>query len=156
MTSQPEDGSALAHLAVQVAAHRGQITGLGERLTEVEQALADMPGGKGLPAIKWAALSPEDAAAVRADLSAWVDGVLLVFYPSARDSLRDCWAAHADAITEVSLIWLEYKRVFDPSRPPLADALVYHDRWLPGALRRVAKITERCGQLEGCRLAPRR
>ena len=34
-------------------------------------------------------------------------------------------------------------------RPSLADSLVYLDRWLPGTLRRVKAITEKCTGIEG-------
>jgi hypothetical protein len=34
-------------------------------------------------------------------------------------------------------------------RPSLADTLVYLDRWLPGTLRRVKAITEKCTGIDG-------
>jgi hypothetical protein len=54
--------------------------------------------------IAWHDLDDQEAAAVRADLARWADEVLFPAYPSARDSIRECWPSHPDAVTEVSLI----------------------------------------------------
>ena len=86
--------------------------------------------------------------------------MLFPLYPSARESVRDCWDKHPDAVTELSACWLEFRRIFAPAaparsgkpaprRPPLADTLVYLDRWLPGTLRRVKAITEKCTGIDG-------
>ena len=53
-------------------------------------------------------------------------------------------------MTEVSLIWLEFRRIYRAAHPPLADSLVLFDRWLPGVLRRVRQITDRCTGIDGC------
>ena len=100
--------------------------------------------------IAWHELDGGQAAAVRADLAKWAEEVLFPAYPSARDSIRDCWLSHPDAVTEVSLIWLEFRRIYRAARPPLADSLVLFDRWLPGVLRRVRQITDRCTGIDGC------
>ena len=44
--------------------------------------------------IAWHDLDPDEAAAVRADLATWVDQVLFPLYPSARESVRECWHQH--------------------------------------------------------------
>jgi hypothetical protein len=72
-------------------------------------------------------------------------------------AVRDCWDQHPDAVTELSACWLEFRRIFAPAgpgrpaarRPSLADTLVYLDRWLPGTLRRVKAITEKCTGIDG-------
>ena len=56
----------------------------------------------------------------------------------------------AVSLTEVSLIWLEFRRIYRAAHPPLADSLVLFDRWLPGVLRRVRQITDRCTGIDGC------
>jgi hypothetical protein len=155
---QPE-GETLAHFAVVLAAHRGQLAALDDRvrhLAETVQALAEA-GPKGPPMIAWHDLDPDQAAAVRADLAMWVGQVLFGLYPSACESVRDCWDKHPDAVTELSACWLEFRRIFAPAgpgrpaarRPSLADSLVYLDRWLPGTLRRVKAITEKCTGIDG-------
>jgi hypothetical protein len=155
-------GETLAHFAVVLAAHRGQLAALNgkvNRLAETVEALAEA-GPKGPPMIPWHDLEPDEAAAVRADLAQWVGQVLFAIYPSARESVRDCWHQHPDAVTELSAAWLEFRRIFAPAtparpgpashrRPPLADSLVYLDRWLPGTLRRVKVITDKCTGIDG-------
>ncbi len=148
----PPEGETLAHFAVVLAAHRGQLAALDgkvEHLAETVRTLAD-GGPKGPPMIAWHELDGGQAAAVRADLAKWADEVLFPAYPSARDSIRDCWLSHADAVTEVSLIWLEFRRIYRAAQPPLTDSLVFFDRWLPGVLRRVRQITDRCTGIDGC------
>jgi hypothetical protein len=153
------EGETLAHFAVVLAAHRGQLAALDgkiKRLAQAVEALTDA-GPKGPPMIAWHDLNPDQAAAVRADLAAWVGQVLFAVYPSARESVRDCWDKHPDAVTELSACWLEFRRIFTPAdagrpavrRLSLADTLVYLDRWLPGTLRRVKAITEKCTGIDG-------
>jgi hypothetical protein len=157
----PEEET-LAHFAVVLAAHRGQLAALDgkvKHLSETVQALTE-GGPKGPPMIAWHDLDPDEAAAMRADLATWVGEVLFPLYPSARESVRECWHQHPDAVTELSACWLEFRRIFAPAapsngkaapsrRPPLADSLVYLDRWLPGTLRRVRAITDKCTGIEG-------
>lgn len=160
-------GETLARFAVMLAAHRGQLAALDgkvERLSETVQALSEGTP-KGPPMIAWHDLGPDEAAAVRADLAQWVDQVLFPLYPSAQESVRDCWDKHSDAVTELSACWLEFRRIFAPAapaapgkptarRPSLADTLVYLDRWLPGTLRRVKAITDKCTGIDGHILPP--
>ena len=40
----------------------------------------------------------------------------------------------------------EWHHVYGGNRPDLARALEFHDRWLPGTMRRIAAITWTCGQ----------
>jgi hypothetical protein len=157
------EGETLAHFVVVLAAHRGQLAALDgkvKRLAETVQALTE-GGPKGPPMIAWHELDQGEAAAVCADLAKWVDEVLFAVYPSARQSVRECWRQHPDAVTELSACWLEFRRIFAPTasskpgksapprRPSLADSLVYLDRWLPGTLRRVRAITDKCTGIEG-------
>ena len=158
----PPEGETLAHFAVVLAAHRGQLAALDgkvKHLAETVEALAE-EGPKGPPMIAWHDLDPGEAAAVRADLGKWVGEVLFSLYPSARESVRECWHQHPDAVTELSACWLEFRRIFAPAapskpgkppprRPSLADSLVYLDRWLPNTLRRVKAITEKCTGIDG-------
>jgi len=158
---QPE-GETLAHFAVVLAAHRGQLAALDGKVKDLAQTVEALANGgpKGPPMIAWHDLDADQAAAVRADLARWVGEVLFPLYPSARESVRDCWDQHPDAVTELSACWLEFRRIFAPAAPPkpgkpaarrpsLADSLVYLDRWLPGTLRRVKVITDKCTGIDG-------
>ena len=158
---QPE-GQTLAHFAVVLAAHRGQLAALDGKIKHLSQTVEALSqaGPKGPPMIAWHDLDVDEAAAVRADLAKWVSEVLFPLYPSARESVRECWHQHPDAVTELSACWLEFRRIFAPAtpakpakpaprRPSLADSLVYLDRWLPNTLRRVKVITEKCTGIDG-------
>ena len=67
--------------------------------------------------IAWHDLDDQEAAAVRADLAKWVGEVLFPLYPSARESVRECWDKHPDAVTELSACWLEFRGIFTPAVP---------------------------------------
>ena len=162
MTHPPEPPripDATAALAVQVAALRGQVrlifarleqaglTGdlnLADRLTElartVTQSLDRPPRGPAAP--YWIGLDPAEHAAQLAELRHWADTVLRREYGGYR--LPACWANHPHAIWELSTLAAEWHRTYGRTQPSLDRALEFHDRWLPGTMRRIADITRRC------------
>ena len=75
-------------------------------------------------------------------LRQWADAVLRQHYDGYE--LRDCWPRHIHAIWELSTLAAEWHRTYNRKNPDLDRALEFHDRWLPGAMRRVADITRRC------------
>jgi hypothetical protein len=162
MTSPPEPAPAeatAAALAVQVAALRGQvrlifarldkagITGdlnLADRLADlaraVTQALDSPPRGPAAP--YWIGLDPSEHAAQLTELREWTDTVLRREYGGYQ--LSACWSNHPHAIWDLSTLAAEWHRTYGSSRPSLDRALEFHDRWLPGTIRRIADITRRC------------
>jgi hypothetical protein len=162
MTSPPDPSRAAdtaAALAVQVAALRGQVrlifarldkaglTGdlnLADRFADlartVTQALDSPPRGPAAPC--WTGLSPHDHAAQLAELRQWTDTVLRREYGGYQ--LRACWENHPHAIWELSTLAAEWHRTYNRKRSDLDRALEFHDRWLPGTMRRIADITRRC------------
>ena len=48
------------------------------------------------------------------------------------------------AIWELSTLAAEWHRTYSGSRPDLARALEFYDRWLPGTMRRITGITRAC------------
>jgi hypothetical protein len=159
MTSPPEPPPAVAALAAQVASLRGQVRAIfarldragltGDRNLAAElQSLADIvtetldtrPHGPAAP--YWIGLSPEDHAARLAELQEWADTILRRQYGGY--PLPACWASHPHAIWELSTLAAEWHRTYNRKDPDLNRALEFHDRWLPGAMRRVADITRRC------------
>ena len=165
----PPEGETLAHFAVVLAAHRGQLAALDGKvrhLSETVQALTE-GGPKGPPMIAWHDLDPDEAAAVRADLAKWVDEVLFALYPSARRVGAGMLApAPRRGNRTISMLAgipqdlrprrpVQARQASPPRRPPLADSLVYLDRWLPGTLRRVRAITDKCTGIEGHIPSPR-
>ncbi|MGH3186578.1 MAG: hypothetical protein ACRDPY_21235 [Streptosporangiaceae bacterium] len=147
----------LARLVTQVTGHKGQIAALAQRADQTDQRLDHLTDEmtraltvrKGPAVIAWHELDPADYKAHLADLAAWLD-TFLAAYPSAAKSVSPCWQAHKDAVTELGLIWCEFTRIYTAERPSLDEALIFHDRWLPGVLRRVQQITASC--TTGCAL----
>jgi hypothetical protein len=104
---------------VVLAAHRGQLAALDARMDALTADVGALSAAspKGPAMIAWHELTADEAAAVRADLASWVREVLFRLYPSARESVRDCWDQHPDAVTELSACWLEFRRIFAPASP---------------------------------------
>jgi hypothetical protein len=153
-------GESLAALAVQVAALRGQIAQVNQRLDraglrgdldlaarfeELAQTVADAldtaaPRGPAAPT--WIGLDRQAHEAQLGELRQWADTVLRWHYGGYE--LRDCWPGHLHAIWELSTLAAAWHHAYDAPRPDLARALEFHDRWLPGTMRRIAHITRTC------------
>jgi hypothetical protein len=58
--------------------------------------------------------------------------------------LRDCWPRHIHAVWELSTLAAEWHHAYGATRPDLARALEFYDRWLPGTMRRITGITGKC------------
>jgi hypothetical protein len=179
MTNQPDpslSGATTAALAAQIAALGGQVAALKTRLdnevigkqlvalaeikrlrskvTELAQAESetrDSDRQHGPAAPYWIGLSPQDHAAQLAELTQWADTILRREFGSYQ--LAACWANHPHAIWELSTLAAEWHRTYSRKQPSLDRALEFHDRWLPGTMRRIADITRRCS-LE-CAVRPR-
>jgi hypothetical protein len=150
----------LAALAGQVAALRGQVTLINERLDraglsgdldlaarfeELARTVADTldaaaPRGPAAP--YWIGLDRQAYTAQLAALRQWADIVLRQQYRGYE--LRDCWPSHIHAIWELSALAPEWHHIYAGKRPDLARALEFHDRWLPGTMRRITEITRTC------------
>ena len=165
-TDPPADPSpralseSLAALAAQVADLRGQIRALNERFDQaglhadlnlatrfeelagtVANSLdAAAPCGPAAP--YWMGLDPDTHHAQLADLQRWADTVLRPHYGGYE--LPECWPRHIHAIWELSTLAAEWHRTYTGSRPDLARALEFYDRWLPGTIRRITGITRGC------------
>ena len=153
-------GQSLAALAAQVAALRGQVHTINARLDQaglradlnlaaqfedLAQTVADAldaaaPRGPAAP--YWIGLDRDTYHARLADLRRWADTVLRQHYGGYE--LRDCWPRHTHAIWELSSLAAEWHHTYSGSRPDLAQALEFYDRWLPGTMRRITGITRTC------------
>jgi len=153
-------GESLAALAAQVADLRGQIMLISQRLDqaglrgdldlaarfeELAQTAADAldaaaPRGPAAPC--WIGLDRQAFGAQLVELRRWADTVLRQHYSGYE--LRDCWPSHIHAIWELSTLAAAWHHAYGGQRPDLARALEFHDRWLPGTMRRIAAITRGC------------
>jgi hypothetical protein len=150
----------LAALDMQVAALRGQISlinarldqagllgdvNLAARFEDLAQTVADAldtasPRGPAAP--YWIGLDRDTYTTQLADLRRWADTLLGQHYGGYE--LRECWPSHIHAIWELSTLAAEWHRTYSGSRPDLARALEFYDRWLPGTMRRITGITRAC------------
>ncbi len=153
-------GASLAALAAQLADLRGQIQvinarldqaglraglNLAARFEDLAQTVADAleAAAPQVPAAPyWIGLDRDTYHARLADLRQWADTVLRQHYGGCE--LRDCWPRHIHAIWELSTLAAEWHRTYGGTRPDLARALEFHDRWLPGTMRRITAITGKC------------
>jgi hypothetical protein len=127
------------------------LTALRERVDALEALAGVLQEEKAArtPAPCWTGLDDTERAARLADLTRWVNGVLAVNYPHAAP--RTCWASHPAAVWELGNLHAEWCRIYTRKHPPLADALTWHDRWLPNVTGRVGTILKDCKG--GCDLA---
>ena len=162
MTSPPQPSPAAdttAALAAQVAALRGQVRAIFARLdragltddrnlaaelhdlaTIITEVLETPPRGPAAPC--WTGLDPQQHAEQLAELTQWAGTVLRREYGGYQ--LPACWANHPHAVWELSTLAAEWHRTYSHKQPSLDRALEFHDRWLPGTMRRIADITRRC------------
>ena len=107
---------------------------------------------EGVQAPYWAGLSREDLDAQLAELRPWVETFLRPHYPGYAARLPRCWAAHGEAVWELSTLAAEWERIYaDEENRDLASVLAWHDRFLPGVLTRLA-ASIKCDET-GCRVA---
>ena len=153
-------GESLAALAAQVAALRGQVTLVDQRLDraglrgdldlaarfeELARTVADAldtaaPRGPAAPC--WIGLDRQAYTAQLAELRQWADTVLRQHYRGYE--VRDCWPNHIHAVWELSTLAAEWHHTYSGNHPDLARALEFYDRWLPNTMRRIACITRTC------------
>jgi hypothetical protein len=153
-------GESLATLAAQVADLRGQIRAINERLDQaglhpglnlaarfedMAQTVAgtlDAASPRGPAAPSWIGLDRDTYVARLADLRQWAGTVLRPHYGGYE--LPDCWPRHIHAVWELSTLAGEWHRIYSGTRPDLARALEFYDRWLPNTVRRITGITRQC------------
>ena len=153
-------GESLAALAAQLADLRDQVRAINERLDQaglraglnlaarfedLAQTVADAlesaaPHGAAAP--YWIGLDRDTYATRLAELRRWADTVLRQHYGGYE--LADCWPRHIHAVWELSTLAAEWHHAYGGTRPDLARALEFYDRWLPGTMRRITGITGKC------------
>jgi hypothetical protein len=148
-------GAILADLAKEVAAHdlatvrrrlddlaetAGEIGALRAEVASVAQAATETtatPAPGQAPTSWWPDLTiGENRAQALECLAVWVDEVLRDRHPELYNQLGACWYLHPDILDELTALRAAWYAAYrDPAAPPEA-AIEWHDRWLPGAMRR--------------------
>lgn len=119
-------------------------TRFGQFAGTINDAL-DAVAPKGPPAPRWDNLDADTYAAQLEALRTWVDKILIpVYVVGGGYTLAECWAEHPQVLWELGTIAVAWRRAYLRRRPDLALALDWHDRWLPGAMRRLEDATRRC------------
>jgi hypothetical protein len=102
------------------------------------------------PPAPWWCVTEAEGKAMLAELREWVETFLRPHYPGYAARLPACYASHPEAVWELSTLRAEWIRVYgDEENRDLAGALVWHERWLPGVLARLADAIK-CDE-SGCR-----
>jgi hypothetical protein len=157
----------LAELRGQLARSQGDIGVLRERLVaetgqtamlrlqvkQFREELAEAVDRNRLkpPPAPWWRVSEAEGRAMLAELREWVDTFLRPHYPDYLARLPGCVLAHGEAVWELSTLRAEWVRIYgDEDNRDLAGALVWHDRYLPDAISRLAAAVK-CDET-GCRV----
>jgi hypothetical protein len=160
MTRLPEDADALAGLAREVEGLRRRIEdrdGLAPQVAVLATVVADLAerlavappvrigpiSWLGFPTAGGDPAAPRRAAAVLADLNAWV-GAVHLRYTDAATALPECWLWHPDVVEE--LLWLRQAWA-SAYAGPAASVLAagdWHERSRPGVVRRIRGAAGTC------------
>jgi hypothetical protein len=172
VTSPPQgrDGSSpsVAALAVQLSNLRHDVESLGGKLDaldraqrehaavlgdiaelreQVEQVLSTLTDQEDASPAEWfwLTMTEERRNEQFSELFDWVETVLRIQYPDyLADQVRPCWPNHSEARWELAWLYQLWSRVYLTDGAEPRDAADWHDRWSPGALRRLSQVMSRC------------
>jgi hypothetical protein len=157
-------GVILANLAKEVADQdvttvQRRLDDLAETVSEVDTLRAEVAAvaevaenittGHGHGAASWwpDLATGESRAKALESLAIWVDEVLRARHPEMYNRLGACWYQHSDVLDELTALRAAWHAAYRDPAAPATAAMEWHDRWLPGAMRRCrASIRAR-----GCR-----
>jgi hypothetical protein len=146
-------GVILSNLAREVAAQdvptvQRRLDDLAETVSEVGTLRAEVAAvaevaenmataqGQGL-ASWWPDLATGDSRAEALEtLGAWVDEVLRARHPEMYNRLGACWYQHPDILDELTALRSAWYAAYRDPEAPATAAMEWHDRWLPGTMRR--------------------
>ena len=127
-------GQVVAELVARFEALAAQVAGA-----------LDAAAPRGPAAPRWDNLDADARTRQLAALREWVTKILIPgWVDGGSHELADCWDRHEQALWELGAIAARWRQAYDRDRPDLALALEWQDRWLPGAMRRIAEATRDC------------
>lgn len=132
-----------------------QVTGLADAVSAVElkiDALAAAEPEQPIRMWDWTTMDTDQAHVAWNVLLEWVDKVLVGTYNAVTDKSIDqdvakipaCWYRHPAAVAELSWLCQEWMRIYRSSKGTPGSAGEWHDRWLPGVLRRLSRSLNAC------------
>lgn len=161
---RPATAASVARLAREVEALRDllePLDGLDERVIDLANTVTDLTNalaaqgrrGNSTGPVSWLdlpdgadgtePLDTEDVARLLGELVVWVERIYLR-YADATRSFPECWLWHPDVLEE--LTWLRHAWTCAYRTEGAAAALAWdwHDRYRPGAVRRIRELAGRC------------
>ena len=113
---------------------------------QVEQILATLTEDDDAPTTWfWLTMSDQERDEKFAELRDWVETVLRVQYPDyLADQIRSCWPNHPEARWELAWLYQLWSAAYLGERRAPRDAADWHDRWVPGVIRRLQESTAKC------------
>src|SRR5690348_6732624 len=95
----------------------------------------------------WLTMSEAQQREKLGELADWVETVLRVQYPSyLADQLKPCWPNHPEARWELTWLYQLWTLAYLGKQPAPRDVADWHDRWLPGVVRRLSQGTHPDGR----------
>jgi hypothetical protein len=162
-------GARLQELAASVS-HLGgigeQVTTLADELDALRDQVADLVAddgdGGGIRMWDWIAMNRTEATVAWSTLLNWVDEVLVGVFALVGEiggrklKIPPCWYRHPDAVEELGWLCQEWLRIYQSDKGTPGAAGEWHDRWLPGVIRRLAQDSQMAACLqEGRHVDPR-
>jgi hypothetical protein len=159
MGSLPPDTDTIEALAAQVSDLRSDLTtvkarveangkigpgSLAKQVADLAAAVAHLMKEEPPPKVQapcWVGLSDGVYDEQLGELRDWVKHILV---PEYAVKLAPCWWRHKFAVWELSTVHAEWTRIYGRKYPELAGALVWLERWLPGAVQRVTEHLRDC------------
>jgi hypothetical protein len=127
--------------------HTVLLEGLAELRNQIDHILALVTGqNDDTPATWfWLTMSERERDEKLAELSDWVNAVLCTQYPAyTAGQIRPCWPNHSEARWELAWLYQLWTHAYLVEHPAPKDAADWHDRWAPGAMRRLSIVMRRC------------
>jgi len=120
--------------------HAIVLDGITELRSQVQQILALLTQEDKASPSGWFWLTMDEHAREEksGELSDWVETVLRTQYPDYfADQIRPCWPNHPEARWELAWLYQLWSAAYLAKRPAPKDAADWHDRWIPGVIRRL-------------------
>lgn len=97
----------------------------------------------------WLELPADEAEVLMELLARFVEDFNLRYAWSPKHLVPACWPAHGALVEELTTLWWSRYCAFDAPGAKIGDAMNWHDKWLPGFLKRMTTWLD--GTEQDCR-----